>query len=128
MKEVLMSHTVASLKKMVSAYNIRGYSKMKKPALIDLMTSKEHINKFSGIKARVKAPKLVKKTHKMPDGTIHTGKTHTKDSKVVKKPKKDKKNIRKRMDEWKQSVKKSRATRKKRRRSTPYLPNDDSMN
>ena len=79
MKEVLMSHTVASLKKMVSAYNIKGYSKMKKPALIDLMTSKEHKNKFSGIKARVKAPKLVKK------------------------PKKDKK-----------------------RRSTPYLPNDDS--
>ena len=81
MRDVLMSHTVASLKKMVNAYNIKGYSKLKKPALIDLMTSKEHINKFKHIKAKTGK---AKPTHKMPNGDTHTGKTHTKDSKLVK--------------------------------------------
>ncbi len=47
-----MSHSVATLKQMISAYNIKGYSKMKKPELVDLMTSKEHINKFRNIKAK----------------------------------------------------------------------------
>ena len=82
MKDVLMTHTVAGLKKMISSYNIKGYSKLKKPALIDLMTSPQHINKFRGIKARMGKPAR-NPTHKMPNGTIHTGKTHTKDSKVV---------------------------------------------
>ena len=68
MKDVLMSHSVANLKKMISAYNIRGYSKMKKPELIDMMTSPEHIGKFRHIKAK-------------------GGKMPTKDSKVVAKPK-----------------------------------------
>ena len=77
-----MTHTVAGLKKMISSYNIKGYSKLKKPALIDLMTSPQHINKFRGIKARMGKPAR-NPTHKMPNGTIHTGKTHTKDSKVV---------------------------------------------
>ena len=52
MRDILNTHSVASLKKMVSAYNIRGYSKMKKSELIDLMTSPEHKNKFRGIKPR----------------------------------------------------------------------------
>ena len=55
-----MSHSVATLKQMISAYNIKGYSKMKKPELVDLMTSKEHINKFRNIKAKGGMPKKEK--------------------------------------------------------------------
>ena len=47
--------------------------------LIDIVSTKE----------KKKKPKPLNKifkgaTHKMPSGAIHTGKTHTKDSKVVK--------------------------------------------
>tara|TARA_R110000772_G_scaffold213716_1_gene324245 strand:+ start:1002 stop:1328 length:327 start_codon:yes stop_codon:yes gene_type:complete len=49
MKDILQSHSVKQLRAEVSKVaketNIRGYSKMTKPKLIDLML--EHMNKFS---------------------------------------------------------------------------------
>ena len=91
MKEILETHSVAALKKMISRHNIKGYSKMKKADIIKLMTSPEHYGKFAGTKpaektVRKKAEK--KATHTMPNGDIHTGKKHTKDSKLVKKAEK----------------------------------------
>ena len=98
MKSILESHSVATLKKEISKSNVKGYSKMKKAEIIELMM--EHKEKFSHIKMAEKKERKKpekkeekkpeeKETHEMPDGTIHTGETHTKDSKVVKKaPKK----------------------------------------
>jgi hypothetical protein len=57
--------------------------------IIDIVSMKEKkkkpkpLNKiFKGAKA-----KIPKGTHKMPDGTVMSGKTHTKSSKVLKKGK-----------------------------------------
>tara|TARA_R110000765_G_scaffold67344_1_gene130143 strand:- start:379 stop:765 length:387 start_codon:yes stop_codon:yes gene_type:complete len=98
MKSILESHSVATLKKEISKSNVKGYSKMKKAEIIELMM--EHKEKFSHIKMAEKKERKKpekkeekkpeeKETHEMPDGAIHTGETHTKDSKVVKKaPKK----------------------------------------
>jgi len=52
MRNILDSYSVAELKKMISKHNIRGYSKMKKPGILDLMTSKEHKDKFKNIKPK----------------------------------------------------------------------------
>jgi hypothetical protein len=61
MKEVLATHTLTALRMMVRKHNIKGYSKMKKGELIDLMTSTEHSGKFSGVKpAATKKSKVVK--------------------------------------------------------------------
>ena len=98
-QEILTSHPVTVLKKEISKTNVKGYSKMKKAEVINLML--KHKERFSHIKmaemkekkSPVKKDKTTKKskkedTHEMPDGTKMTGKTHTKDSKPVKKPKK----------------------------------------
>ena len=93
MKSILESHSVATLKKEISKTNIKKYSKMKKAEIIELMM--EHKEKFSHIKMAEKKErkKKVKKeekkseekeTHEMPDGSVMSGETHTKDSKVVK--------------------------------------------
>ena len=52
MRNILDSYSVAELKKMISKYNIRGYSKLKKPGLLDLMVSKQHKDKFKKIKPK----------------------------------------------------------------------------
>ena len=63
-KEILQSHTVATLKKKIAESNmkldiIKAYSKGKKKAeIIDLMLKPEHIKRFKGIKM---APKKEKK-------------------------------------------------------------------
>lgn len=49
-KEILISHPVSVLKKEISKTNIKGYSKMRKLELIDLMMKPEHAGKFSHIK------------------------------------------------------------------------------
>ena len=50
-RQILESHPVSVLKKEISATNIKGYSKMKKSEVIDLMLKKEHREKFSHIKS-----------------------------------------------------------------------------
>ena len=62
MRDILNSYTVTELRKHISTYNkslgaVRGYSKMKKAQLIELMTKKENINKFKSIKMKVKPDK-----------------------------------------------------------------------
>ena len=52
---ILQSHPVATLKKEISKTNIKGYSKMKKDALIQLMMRAENKPRFSHIKMREKA-------------------------------------------------------------------------
>ena len=52
-------------------------------------------------KAKAKTPAKAKPTHTMKDGAVHTGKTHTKDSKVVKPAKATTKKI----NPWLQHVK-----------------------
>jgi len=62
-------------------YAIKGYSKLKKADLISA------ISKAQLRIAKEKKPKLkVVGTHKMPDGTVMTGKTHSPSSVPVKKP------------------------------------------
>tara|TARA_R110002074_G_scaffold85583_1_gene189232 strand:+ start:2961 stop:3257 length:297 start_codon:yes stop_codon:yes gene_type:complete len=44
MKEIFESHTVADLKREISSTNIRGYSKLKKKEIVELMM--KHKEKF----------------------------------------------------------------------------------
>ncbi len=94
-QEILNSHPVSVLKKEISKTNVKGYSKMKKGEVVELMLKNKdrfsHI-KMADAKVRKSPAKKAKKdkkedTHEMPDGTKMTGKTHTKDSKPVKKKK-----------------------------------------
>ena len=48
-RKILNSHPVSVLKKEISKTNIKGYSKMKKPELMDLMTKPEHADRFAHI-------------------------------------------------------------------------------
>jgi len=48
-RKILKSHPVSVLKKEISKTNIKGYSKMKKPELIDLMMKPEHADRFAHI-------------------------------------------------------------------------------
>jgi len=82
-REELESHPVTTLKKEISKTNIKGYSKMKKPEIVELMLKNK--SRFHHIKMAEKKPK--KGTHKMPDGTTMSGSVHSKDSKPVEKPK-----------------------------------------
>ncbi len=58
-KKILESHPVSVLKKEISMTNIKGYSKMKKAEIIDLMMKPEHKDKFHHIE--MAKPKLSKK-------------------------------------------------------------------
>ena len=49
-KEILLSHPVSVLKKEISKTNIKGYSKMRKLELIELMMKPEHTKRFGHIK------------------------------------------------------------------------------
>lgn len=82
-REELESHPVTTLKKEISKTNIKGYSKMKKPEIVELMLKNK--SRFHHIKMAEKKPK--KGTHKMPDGSTMSGSVHSKDSKPVEKPK-----------------------------------------
>ena len=97
-RDILNSHSVSTLKKEISKTNVKGYSKMKKADVIDLMMKVEHTDKFKHIKMAdkketpakktpVKKTPVKKETHKMPDGTTMTGATHSKDSVPVPKKK-----------------------------------------
>jgi len=56
MKEILLSHPVKNLRMAVKNSNIRGYSKMTKPQLINEMMKPQHRNDFKDIKKYVKPP------------------------------------------------------------------------
>jgi hypothetical protein len=58
-REILVSHPISVLKKEISATNIKGYSKMKKAELVELMLRSENKAKFSHIEKAL--PKLSKK-------------------------------------------------------------------
>ena len=55
--EILNSHNVAALKKEISKTNIKGYSKMKKNEIVELMMT--HKTRFNHIKSAAAAPKKV---------------------------------------------------------------------
>ena len=114
MREILNSHSVANLKKEISKTNIKGYSKLKKAGLVDLML--KHKDRFSHIKPTHKIRDIIKKYAK------------TKDSKLVKKEKPKKKTFTITKASGQKVVLPSRKKTKpkKRRRSTPYLPTDES--
>lgn len=59
-REILESHPVSTLKKEIGKTNIRGYSKLGKKEIIDLML--ENKERFDHIKMRLKPPPGVKKT------------------------------------------------------------------
>tara|TARA_Y100001937_G_scaffold120601_1_gene178087 strand:- start:322 stop:1179 length:858 start_codon:yes stop_codon:yes gene_type:complete len=69
-KEILNSHPVDTLKKEIAKTNIRGYSKMKKAELVELMMKHKekfnHIQKKGGKKVVLKPPKELKESTK-PD-------------------------------------------------------------
>ena len=100
-RDILNSHSVSTLKKEISKTNVKGYSKMKKADVIDLMMKVEHTDKFKHIKMAdkkerktpVKKTPVKKETHKMPDGSLMSGATHSKDSVPVKPKKKVKKKL-----------------------------------
>jgi len=72
-KEILNSHPVSVLKKEISKTNIKGYSKMKKAEVVELMAKNKskfgHIKmatKSSSAKPQPKKKKIIKKTPKEP--------------------------------------------------------------
>ncbi len=68
-------------------YAIKGYSKLKKADLISAITKAQlRIAKEKKPKLKVVGAKKPVGTHKMPDGTVMTGKTHSPSSVPVKKP------------------------------------------
>lgn len=87
---ILSSYSLAELRKEISKTNIKKYSTLKKADVIQLMLKSEHKDKFHHLKMKEK--KAAKSgTHKMPDGTVMSGATHSADSKPVKaEPKKKK--------------------------------------
>lgn len=63
--KTLNDYAVKDLKKAISKYNIRGYSKMNKPQLIKLMLSREHYDKFKYMHDEPKPKaKIIKKKPK----------------------------------------------------------------
>ena len=54
-REILNSHSATTLKKEIGKTNIKGYSKMKKSELVNLMIKTPE--RFSHIKMNVKEPK-----------------------------------------------------------------------
>ena len=67
-KEILNSHPVGTLKKEIAKTNIKGYSKMKKAEIVDLMMKHKekfgHIQKAEGKKVVLKPPKELAKSIK----------------------------------------------------------------
>jgi len=67
MRDILNSYTTAELRKHISKFNkslglVKGYSKMKKADLINLMTKKENVDKFKSIKMKPKKERTTTKT------------------------------------------------------------------
>ena len=60
-RPILESHPVGVLRKEISKTNIKGYWKMKKAEVINLMLKKENASKFSHIKMNAKKSKPLPK-------------------------------------------------------------------
>tara|TARA_R110000772_G_C13138573_1_gene423724 strand:+ start:110 stop:718 length:609 start_codon:yes stop_codon:yes gene_type:complete len=63
-KEILNSHPVSTLKKEIAKTNVKGYSKMKKAEVVELMM--KHKEKFGHIKKKEKAKPAEKPKAKSP--------------------------------------------------------------
>ena len=63
-REILNSHTAPTLRKEISKTNIKGYSKMTKPELIDIMM--KNSERFQHIKKKDKAPKKAPEKKEAP--------------------------------------------------------------
>ena len=57
LKAILKTYSVVELKRFISKTNIKGYSKMKKDDIMELMAKDEHKDKFRDIKAKPAKPK-----------------------------------------------------------------------
>jgi hypothetical protein len=70
MKDILNSHSVSTLKKEISKTNIKGYSKMKKNEIVNLMLKNKdrftHIKMKDKSKAKVPAKSKTKVPAKVP--------------------------------------------------------------
>ena len=64
MRDIFNSHPVSVLKKEIAKTNIKGYSKMKKAEVVNLMM--KHKDRFTHIKMRSKAEKAPKKKAPKP--------------------------------------------------------------
>ena len=64
MRSILESHSVSTLKKEISKTNIKGYSKMKKDEIVNLML--QHKDRFSHIKLKEKAEPKAKPKKEEP--------------------------------------------------------------
>tara|TARA_R110000803_G_scaffold46302_1_gene97267 strand:- start:3191 stop:3601 length:411 start_codon:yes stop_codon:yes gene_type:complete len=65
MKEILNSHPLKNLRLAVKNSNIKGYSKMNKSQLIDVMLKPQHRNDFKDVKIYVKPEKKREKKEKI---------------------------------------------------------------
>lgn len=143
-REILNSHPVSVLKKEISKTNIKGYSKMKKTELIDLMMKAEHADRFAHIEIASSKKKPVKKerspikltsfTVTKADGSkkeVKTGRVKRRaEEKKAKKPKKssaedESKNMLKMMLKEQQAelvkLKKSKASKEDIKRKTELI-------
>jgi len=68
-KKILESHPASVLKKEISMTNIKGYSKLKKAELVDLMMKPEHKDRFSHIE--MARPKISKKEQAKNEDAIN---------------------------------------------------------
>jgi hypothetical protein len=113
-REILNSHPVGTLKKEVAKTNIKGYSKMKKAELVELMMKNKerfgHIQKAEGKKVVLKPPKELKKSIK-PD-----------------KPKRTKEERDKRIKEIEENQKKRKAKKVASPKSIPQSPKQADPN
>jgi len=86
MKDIFESHPVSVLKKEISKTNIKGYSKMKKAEVIELMMKNK--DRFSYIKMAEKKPqkkpdkKIKLKPEKKPDKKIKLKSVKKPDKKI----------------------------------------------
>ena len=92
---MLSKYSKAELKKIVSLYNIsldeKSLKKKKADLIKDMETEKKDFDEKEidkKLKKKETNTSEPKGTHTMPDGTVMGGKTHTKDSKPVKKKRK----------------------------------------
>ena len=95
---VLEKYSKADLKKIVALYNLGLDEKILKQKKMDLIKDMKDATKKDfdedeidrKLKRKESTKSDPKDTHRMKDGTLHTGKVHSKDSKVVKEKKKPK--------------------------------------
>ena len=71
MKDILNSHSVATLKKEISKTNIKGYSKLNKAQVVELMLKNK--DRFKHIKMNTKGKKEKERKEIYPTSTYSLG-------------------------------------------------------